>query len=100
MDRGRLVRREDPNLGDESTANQANLNTFHFTNCSPQITGFIQKTWWSLEDYLLKKAELWKEHATVGKGGSEIADVLGRSVIQGDRVGLCGFAVGDGAGIV
>lgn len=68
LDRGHLVRREDPNWGDESTANQANLNTFHFTNCSPQMAGFNQKTWLSLEDYLLKNAKLWKERVTVFSG--------------------------------
>src|SRR5512140_2814979 len=34
LDRGHLVRREDPVWGEEAA--QGNADTFHFTNCSPQ----------------------------------------------------------------
>jgi len=66
LDRGHLVRREDPNWGEE--AQTANEDTFHFTNCSPQMAGFNQKTWLSLEDYILKNTRRWKERVTVFSG--------------------------------
>jgi endonuclease G len=43
LDRGHLVRREDPNWGDD--AEVANADTFHFTNCSPQMDIVNQRTW-------------------------------------------------------
>ncbi|AZO73501.1 DNA/RNA non-specific endonuclease [Mesorhizobium sp. M1D.F.Ca.ET.043.01.1.1] len=55
LDRGHLVRRQDPVWGD--TAEIANDDTFHFTNCSPQAANFNQKTWLSLEDYVLGNAK-------------------------------------------
>ncbi|WP_431700358.1 DNA/RNA non-specific endonuclease [Pseudomonas sp. BR20] len=66
LDRGHLVRRQDPNWGDE--AKTANLDTFHFTNCSPQMSGFNQKTWLELEDYILNNTQRWKARATVFSG--------------------------------
>lgn len=66
LDRGHLVRRQDPNWGDEATT--ANLDTFHFTNCSPQMSGFNQKTWLELEDYILDNTQRWKARATVFSG--------------------------------
>ena len=66
LDRGHLVRRQDPNWGDDATT--ANLDTFHFTNCSPQMSGFNQKTWLELEDYILDNTQRWKARATVFSG--------------------------------
>ncbi|CRM56742.1 DNA/RNA non-specific endonuclease [Pseudomonas sp. 25 R 14] len=66
LDRGHLVRRQDPNWGDE--AEIANVDTFHFTNCSPQMSGFNQKTWLELEDYILGNTQRWKARATVFTG--------------------------------
>ncbi|WP_300635268.1 DNA/RNA non-specific endonuclease [Pseudomonas sp.] len=66
LDRGHLVRRLDPNWG--ADANTANLDTFHFTNCSPQMSGFNQKTWLELEDYILDNTQRWKARATVFTG--------------------------------
>ena len=66
LDRGHLVRRQDPNWGEE--ANTANFDTFHFTNCSPQMSGFNQKTWLELEDYILDNTQRWKARATVFTG--------------------------------
>ena len=66
LDRGHLVRRQDPNWGKE--ANTANFDTFHFTNCSPQMSGFNQKTWLELEDYILDNTQRWKARATVFTG--------------------------------
>lgn len=56
VDRGHMVRREDPNWGaDQATVLRANFDTFHFTNCSPQHGRFNRNiaTWRGLEDYLL-----------------------------------------------
>lgn len=58
LDRGHLVRREDPNWGTAAIASVANDDTFHFTNCSPQAANFNQRTWLSLEEYLLKNAKV------------------------------------------
>lgn len=66
LDRGHLVRREDPNWGED--AQRANEQTFHFTNCSPQMAGFNQVTWLSLENYILLNARSWKERASVFSG--------------------------------
>ncbi|WP_248732091.1 DNA/RNA non-specific endonuclease [Pseudomonas sp. MWU13-2517] len=66
LDRGHLVRRQDPNWGDVTQT--ANLDTFHFTNCSPQMSGFNQKTWLELEDYILDNTQRWKARATVFTG--------------------------------
>lgn len=54
LDRGHLVRRQDPNWGPD--AHRANADTFHFTNCAPQHMGLNQKTWLDLEDYILSNA--------------------------------------------
>jgi endonuclease G, mitochondrial len=54
LDRGHLVRRLDPVWGPR--ASRANDDTFHFTNCSPQHKNLNQKTWLSLEDYILGNA--------------------------------------------
>jgi endonuclease G len=66
LDRGHLVRRQDPNWGPE--AEKANTDTFHFTNCAPQMAGFNQKTWLDLENYLLDNTRRWKARATVFSG--------------------------------
>ncbi|MFD6319849.1 DNA/RNA non-specific endonuclease [Methylorubrum thiocyanatum] len=66
LDRGHLVRREDPNWGEE--AETANDDTFHFTNCTPQMAGFNQKTWLGLENYILHNTRKWRERVTVFTG--------------------------------
>jgi len=56
LDRGHLVRRQDPTWGDSLEESQrANNDTFHFTNCAPQHEDFNQNTttWHGLEDYIL-----------------------------------------------
>jgi endonuclease G len=57
FDRGHLVRRLDPCWGDDDTVEQANDDTFHFTNCTPQHKDLNQKTWLELEDYVLSRAD-------------------------------------------
>ena len=66
FDRGHLVRREDPNWG--GTAATANRDTFHFTNCAPQLSGYNQTTWLSLEDFILGSTRRVGERATVFTG--------------------------------
>lgn len=53
IDRGHMVRREDPNWGDD--ARQANDDTFHYTNSALQHSSLNQgKTLWQgLENYIL-----------------------------------------------
>jgi endonuclease G len=52
LDRGHMVRREDPNWGEN--ASQANRDTFHFTNSCPQVAGVNQRIWLGLENYVLQ----------------------------------------------
>lgn len=66
LDRGHLVRRQDPNWGPQ--AEIANQDTFHFTNCSPQMAAFNQKTWLELEDYILDNTRRGNARATVFTG--------------------------------
>jgi len=50
-----MVRREDPNWGDSSTAVQANDDTFHYVNAAPQHSLLNQgkSLWQGLENYIL-----------------------------------------------
>ena len=54
LDRGHLVRRIDPVWGDD--AEEANEDTFHFTNCAPQHSKLNRKIWLQLERYILANA--------------------------------------------
>jgi endonuclease G len=55
LDRGHLVRRLDPVWGDQDVAKQAEEDTFHYTNSVPQHSALNQRTWLSLEDYVLNR---------------------------------------------
>lgn len=66
LDRGHLVRRLDPVWGEE--AEEANEDTFHFTNCSPQHSKLNQKTWLGLEEYILDNAKAHEVKVTVFTG--------------------------------
>ena len=68
LDRGHLVRREDPVWGEKREATVANQDTFHFTNCSPQHAQFNQKTWLGLEDYILQNSRAHRLRVTVFTG--------------------------------
>jgi endonuclease G len=68
LDRGHLVRRMDPVWGSPAEAKQAELDTFFFTNCTPQHSGFNQKLWLSLEEYLLENADTRNFKACVFTG--------------------------------
>ncbi|MDQ4088188.1 MAG: DNA/RNA non-specific endonuclease, partial [Pseudomonadota bacterium] len=61
FDKGHIVRREDVAWGDTYAEVQAaNGDTFHTTNCSPQVAGFNRSNhddnWGALEDLVLKQA--------------------------------------------
>ena len=60
FDRGHLTRRSDPTWGTPQTAERANADTFHFTNCSPQHFRFNETTkyWQGVEQYILEQGVL------------------------------------------
>jgi endonuclease G len=66
LDRGHLVRRLDPVWGD--SAKEADEDTFHFTNCSPQHKNLNQITWLGLEDYILTNADRFDLKVSVFTG--------------------------------
>jgi len=66
FDRGHLVRREDPNWGADAAT--ANSDTFHFTNCAPQLSAYNQQTWLGLEDLVLGNTRRQRERASVFTG--------------------------------
>jgi|CZKX01.1.fsa_nt_gi endonuclease G len=58
IDRGHLTRREDTAWGEEvESATAANNDTFHFTNCSLQVSAFNRgkDRWQGLEQFLLEQ---------------------------------------------
>jgi endonuclease G len=57
LDRGHMVRREDPVWGSKAEAAEANQDTFHYTNCAPQHEDLNQRDWVNLEDYVLGNAK-------------------------------------------
>lgn len=66
LDRGHMVRREDPIWGDDAAT--ANLDTFHYTNSCPQMDVFNQQTWLDLENYILQNARVHKMKVSVFTG--------------------------------
>lgn len=66
LDRGHLVRRNDPNWGED--AELANEDTFHFTNSAPQHKNLNQKIWVGLEDYITQNARAHNLRVTVFTG--------------------------------
>lgn len=56
LSRGHMVRRLDPVWGELDEAEEANADTFHFTNACPQEQVFNDTTWGDLEDYILDSA--------------------------------------------
>ncbi|HEV2603428.1 MAG TPA: DNA/RNA non-specific endonuclease [Microvirga sp.] len=86
FERGHLTRRQDPAWGDDDAALRANEDTFHFTNCTPQI-GFFNEGkakrsperrkgkgasgtlhWRAIEDYVLENAKAKDQRVTVFTG--------------------------------
>jgi endonuclease G, mitochondrial len=70
LDRGHMVRRQDPNWGDRPVAERANGDTFHYTNASPQHADLNQSgvLWLGLEDYILNSAVTHGFRASVFTG--------------------------------
>jgi endonuclease G len=70
FDRGHLVRRLDPVWGEATEALEANLDTFHWTNCAPQYFQFNQRPqlWQGLEDFILFHTDQEDVRATVFTG--------------------------------
>jgi len=66
LDRGHMVRREDPVWGADAAT--ANSDTFHYTNCCPQMDVFNQQTWLGLENYILQNARVNKLSISVFTG--------------------------------
>ncbi len=66
LDRGHMVRREDPNWGPD--AKTANDDTFHYTNSCPQHKDLNQKTWLNLEDYVLNSTKTHQLKVSVFTG--------------------------------
>ncbi|KRT14069.1 hypothetical protein ASU31_21345 [Pedobacter ginsenosidimutans] len=66
LDRGHMVRRLDPVWGENNSF--ANDDTFHFTNSTPQHKDLNQKTWLSLENYILENVGIEKVKASVFTG--------------------------------
>lgn len=66
LDRGHMVRREDPVWGND--ADTANIDTFHYTNCCPQVDVFNQQVWLGLENYILENARVHKMSLSVFTG--------------------------------
>lgn len=75
--KGHLVRRLDPCWGDDSIALLAEEDSFHWTNCSPQVGFFNQGTaaqnkpgtgrgqlWRAAENYVLRNAAAEKQRVT------------------------------------
>jgi len=98
FDRGHLVRRQDPVWGENAV--QANGDTFHWTNCSPQYWAFNQGStlWQGLENFILYNTDADDLRATVFTGPvfSE-SDELHRGVLIPQRFFKV-VAVLDGAG--
>lgn len=70
LDRGHLVRRRDPVWGDRRVAEQANNDTFVFTNAAPQAADFNQskELWLGLEDHVLDHARAAQARISVFTG--------------------------------
>ncbi len=100
--RGHLVRRLDPVWGKDKNARRAEADTFHFTNCTPQVGFFNMGTapknkphtgggqlWRALEDYVLENAVDEQQRVNVFTGPvlDDKKDPLWRDdVIAGFRV--------------
>jgi endonuclease G, mitochondrial len=70
FDRGHMVRRLDPAWGSAVTALRGASDTFHFTNCAPQVSAFNQRTalWAGIENYVLTNARADRRRVSVFTG--------------------------------
>jgi endonuclease G, mitochondrial len=58
FDQGHLVRREDPEWGENNIAEKAGENTFMYPNCVPQHQELNRKIWEELENNILHKGSI------------------------------------------
>jgi endonuclease G, mitochondrial len=57
FDRGHMTKREDPQWGaSDAAAIEAARSTFHFTNCTPQVSELNSISWRALESYIMAEA--------------------------------------------
>lgn len=68
LDRGHLVRRLDPVWGERELAEAASIDTFFWTNCSPQHSQLNQRNWLALEDHILDNASTMGFQVSVFSG--------------------------------
>jgi endonuclease G, mitochondrial len=61
FDKGHLVRREDPEWGNEAEAIEAGKNTFMYPNCVPQHKKLNQEIWEELENNILHKGAVGQQ---------------------------------------
>lgn len=67
--RGHLVRRLDPAWGeDDAEAGRAEADSFHFTNCSPQVPKLNTDWWAKVEDHVLGTANATEQRISVFSG--------------------------------
>lgn len=67
LDRGHLVRRNEPVWGAPEVARRANSDTFHYTVCAPQTATLNQSKmlWLGLEDYILEHSRQYGHRLSV-----------------------------------
>ncbi len=83
LDRGHMVRREDPIWGDLSHAAEANADSFCFTNAAPQHKALNQQDWLRLEEYVLSAARVRGLKVSVFTGPVfHNGDLLYRKIVQ------------------
>ena len=61
FDKGHLVRREDPEWGNDTEAVEAGKNTFMYPNCVPQHKKLNQEIWEELENNVLHKGAVGQQ---------------------------------------
>lgn len=70
LDRGHMVRREDPNWGADDEARVADADTFHYPNAALQhaLLNRNRQRWLGLEDYVLRSSQTHGLRASVFSG--------------------------------
>ena len=88
FDRGHLTRRNDPTWGDEESARRAEMDTFHFSNCTPQHWQFNQSAthWQGIERYVLESGV----HETRSRLSVLQGPVFGSGDLYGDDLAIPG----------
>jgi endonuclease G len=93
-DKGHLVKREDPQWGDDDEeAAEGSLSTFFFTNCAPQVADLNRREWRYLEDYILKKESATHKQRVTVMTGPVLADddLVLATPVNGQTVKLPGY---------